>query len=223
MKRAILLVFLIAAYAAKTCGQELTDYQQWQVDQQIDEKMQDFKNQLTMAQMAQRLRDHPEEAPEAVAARIASHPDIVAKAREDWVVQWNKDHPFSTTFDRPDAPDDYLDKAIRQSEAQKQPDLDSRIASLEAKITQLEQQKSPARGVPAKPEGPKYNFAAQKVTVPTPLPKPNLASILMRTLPDGRVMAIIGSKTFYYKNAAEAKTAIDKIRKDLNTQPAPAK
>jgi hypothetical protein len=223
MKRAFLLVLLMAANVAKTCGQSLSVYDQVEVDQQIDNKIQELKNQMTLEQMAQRLRDHPEEAPAAVAARIASHPEIVAQARADWVVQWNKDHPFSTTFDRPAAPDDYLDKAIRQSEAQKQPDLDSRIASLEAKITQLEQQRSPARRVPANTEGPRYNLATQNVTVPTPLPKPNPASVMMRTLPDGRVMAIVGSETLYYKNSVEAKAAIDKIRKGLSTPPAPAK
>jgi hypothetical protein len=46
---------------------------------------------------------------------------------------------------------------------------------------------------------------------------------MMRTLPDGRVMAIVGSETLYYKNSVEAKAAIDKIRKGLSTPPAPAK
>jgi hypothetical protein len=223
VKRALLLVLLIAADAVKTCGQELTDYQQAEVDAQINHKIQELRTEQTLAQMAQGLRDHPELAPEAVAARIASHPDIVAKAKEDWVAQWNKDHPFSTAFDRPPAPDDYLDKAIRQAEPQKPQEQDSRIAALEAKIAQLEQQKSSVRGAPAGTGAPTQNSASQKAVAAIPLQKPNPASVLTRTLPDGRVMAIVGGNAVYYKNTEEAKAAIAKLQKELNTPSAPTK
>lgn len=207
----------------RDCRRELSVYQENEVDQKIEENAQNMRNELNAALINQHLRDHPEDSPAAIAARISSHPDIVAKAKDEWVVEWNKDHPFSTSFDRPPVPESYLDKAVRQAEAQKQPDLDSRIAFLEARIAQLEHQKPSVRGELQKPGDSKLSFAVQKTAAPTPLAKTNSGSILTRALPDGRIMAIIGGETRYYKNAEEAKAAIDKIQRDLKNPPPPAK
>lgn len=177
--------------------------------QQQEDVEQIAQDQLNAALLAQHMRDHPEDTPAAVAARIASHPDIVATAKAEWEATWDKEHPLKTSFDRPTVPDDYLDKAIRAAEAQRQPDLDSRIAALEDKIAQLQRQRSASGPQPTRALG--SDQIVRKAPAPTSLPKPNPASILTRTLPDGRVMAIIGSETIYFKNAAEAKAAIDKV------------
>lgn len=191
---------------------DLTTYQGIDVDRRIQESEQNMRNELTMALAQQRLRDHPEEAPAAVAERIATHPDIVARARAAWEASWDAAHPFKTSFDRPQAPDDYLDNAVRMAEASKHPDLDTRVEALEAKIASLERAKAQTRTAGHPSPAPVQAQANAPARPPAPAP----VSVLIRTLPDGRVMAIIGGNTIYFKSVDEAKAAADLARRSTS-------
>lgn len=177
------------------------------------------RRQLDAALITQHMREHPEDSPAAVAERIASHPDLVASASTEWNANWDREHPFKSSRERPKVPDDYLDKIIRAADARQRPDEDARIAALEAKIAELERAK-PTRGpvtLQRSIQAPQSTYTPLAKFPPTPLPTINPSSILTRVLPDGRVIAMIGDKTIYFKNSEEARVAIDKIRSGLSS------
>jgi hypothetical protein len=182
---------------------------------QLDTQLADAWTNLQMQIQFQRLRDHPEDAPAAVAARLADHPEVVAEASKEWADQWDNEHPLKSSRERPPTPTDYLDKAVRAEIAREHPDTDARIADLESRIQQLEQQKSTLRP-PARTQTPASSAqSTQQIAIPAPQARPKGVSILTRKLDDGRIMMIAGQDLFYFKSQAEADAAADKIRKEF--------
>lgn len=190
------------------------------LDRQLAENWTNLQFQIS----AQRLRDHPEDSPQAVAARLSSHPDVVAKAEKQWADDWDHQNPFKTSFERPPAPTDYLDNAVRKVIAQEQPEGDRRISDLEARIQQLEQEKQ-ARSAQRAPDPvavqtPGASAVPRSASPPAVKEHPKGVSILMRTLPDGRIMVLAGSQLLYFPNQAAADAAAQKMQLAARTGPA---
>ena len=185
------------------------------LDSQLAETWANLQQQI----QAQHLRDHPEDSPDAIAARIASHPDVVAQAEKQWADDWDRQNPLKTSFDRPPAPTYFLDDAVRAAIAREQPDPDQRIRDLEVRIQQLEQEKQSRAArrtiIPAPNQQPGAVAPALRgAPQPAAAERPKGTNILTRTLPDGRVMMLAGSQFLYFPNQAAADVAAKKIQRE---------